>query len=143
MDTDTDAAARRDTGVFRREGEYWLIIYEEVTCRLRDSVGLRQLAELLSRPGERISALELRGVGQRDVGRPNGLPFGGATAEQARVNTTRAVRSALRRIATHHHRLGDHLHRTVRTGAACIYAPDPRVPLQWRVGFGEDREVDE
>jgi hypothetical protein len=29
--------------------------------------------------------------------------------------------------------LGDHLDRTIRTGAYCAYAPDPRAPAGWLV----------
>src|SRR5207247_2809285 len=37
--------------VFRREGEYWSITFEGETLRLKDSKGLRYLAELLANPG--------------------------------------------------------------------------------------------
>ncbi len=44
---------------------------------------------------------------------------------------TRAVRQAMSRIAEHHPALGEHLDRTIRTGAYCAYAPDPRAPAGW------------
>jgi DNA-binding NarL/FixJ family response regulator len=44
---------------FVREGEYWTIAYRHDTFRLKDSKGLRYLAELLSKPGVEIHALEL------------------------------------------------------------------------------------
>jgi hypothetical protein len=44
---------------FRREGEYWTIAFAGTTCRLRDSTGLRHVAYLLARPGERIAAVDL------------------------------------------------------------------------------------
>jgi hypothetical protein len=37
------------SSVFRLEGEYWTIAYNGVVCRLRDTVGLRSIAQLLRR----------------------------------------------------------------------------------------------
>jgi hypothetical protein len=54
-------------------------------------------------------------------------------AERARVSVTRAIRAALGRLAEGSPELGLHLERTVRTGTFCRYAPDPRVPVAWRV----------
>lgn len=45
--------------VFRREGEYWFIVYEGDAFRLRDTKGLRYLARLLASPGREIHALDL------------------------------------------------------------------------------------
>jgi len=47
------------TGVFRREGEYWTIAYEGTVFRLKDSVGLRYVAKLLSHPGSEFLATDL------------------------------------------------------------------------------------
>ena len=44
--------------VFRREGEYWTIEYAGTVCRLRDAAGLRYLAFLLGRPGEKVPATD-------------------------------------------------------------------------------------
>lgn len=68
------------TATFRREGEYWSIVYEEDAFRLRDSKGLRYLARLLSAPGEELHALELIGsetVEKRKKSGENGLEVGG------------------------------------------------------------------
>jgi hypothetical protein len=54
-------------------------------------------------------------------------------AERARVNVTRAIRAALRRIAAHDPELGHLLQRTIRTGTSCTYLPDPDIPLVWEV----------
>lgn len=54
-------------------------------------------------------------------------------AEQARVNVTRAIRTALRNVRDADAGLADHLERTVRTGASCAYRPDPRAPITWYV----------
>ncbi len=56
-----------------------------------------------------------------------------SAAERARVGVTRAVRQAMSRIAEHHPALGEHLDRTIRTGAYCAYVPDPRAPAGWMV----------
>jgi AAA ATPase domain len=57
----------------------------------------------------------------------------GSDAERARVNVTRSIRSALKRISDHDALLGQELVSTVRTGTFCVYEPDPRRPLHWRV----------
>lgn len=53
-------------------------------------------------------------------------------AERARVNVTRTVKAARLRIDEFSPELGHHLAGTVRTGAFCSYAPDPRLPVVWR-----------
>jgi tetratricopeptide (TPR) repeat protein len=57
----------------------------------------------------------------------------GSPSERARASVTRAVRSAMLRIDEHDPQLGDHLDRTIRTGTYCVYLPDPRVPVAWRI----------
>lgn len=48
-----------ESGVFRREGAYWAIAFRGETFRLKDSLGMRYVAELLRRPGERVHLKEL------------------------------------------------------------------------------------
>ena len=57
----------------------------------------------------------------------------GSSAERARVNVTRAIRSTLKRIAEHDDVLGRELEATVRTGTFCSYQPDVRRPVTWRI----------
>jgi tetratricopeptide (TPR) repeat protein len=57
----------------------------------------------------------------------------GSIAERARLNVTRAIRSAMRRIAAADAELATHLEATIHTGAVCVYSPDPRAPIGWRV----------
>jgi hypothetical protein len=57
----------------------------------------------------------------------------GSDAERARVNVTRAIRAALRRVEERDAELGRILQATVRTGTFCSYEPDPSEPLQWTV----------
>ena len=57
----------------------------------------------------------------------------GSDAERARVNATRAIRTALRRVEEHDSRLGRLLDRSIRTGIFCVYEPDPEHPIVWTV----------
>jgi tetratricopeptide (TPR) repeat protein len=57
----------------------------------------------------------------------------GSPAERARVSVTRAIRTALGRIAEQSESLGEHLDATIRTGTFCSYVPDPRAPITWRL----------
>jgi tetratricopeptide (TPR) repeat protein len=45
--------------VVRREGDYWLVIFEGQTIRLRDLKGMRYLARLLADPGREYHVLDL------------------------------------------------------------------------------------
>ena len=56
----------------------------------------------------------------------------GSPAERARVNITRAIKLALRKIGEHHPALGQHLATTIKTGAYCSYTPDVRLPITWQ-----------
>jgi hypothetical protein len=111
--------------LFRREGEYWTISYDGVLFRLRDLKGLRCLARLLGRPGERISAVELLMTEHGDE-----AP---ASAEKARLAVTRRIKTAIEKMAPHHPSLAHHLSTTVRTGSQCLYRPDPVKPIRWEL----------
>jgi hypothetical protein len=52
-------------------------------------------------------------------------------AERARLNATRAIRTAMTNLTRANPALGRHLAATVRTGRYCSYCPDPRVPIVW------------
>jgi len=58
---------------------------------------------------------------------------GGALSERARLNVTRAIRAAIRRIADREPELGQLLGSAIRTGSSCSYEPDPDLPLLWEV----------
>ena len=45
--------------VFRREGDYWTVTFEEHTVRVRDLKGMRYLARLLADPGREYHVLDL------------------------------------------------------------------------------------
>ncbi|MPY88916.1 MAG: hypothetical protein GEU99_13430 [Luteitalea sp.] len=76
---------------------------------------LDQIVELLS------SALGLHG-------RSRGL---GNAAERARSAVTWRIRSAIKKIASAHPRLGRHLENAVRTGTFCAYVPE--TSIDWAV----------
>jgi len=176
--------------LFRREGEYWAVGRPGTVVRLRDSVGMHHLAQLLTDPGREFAAVELaaRRVGvclpptsagevldarardeyrrriadlrdeieeaerfgdlgrmgrartevaivARELARAVGLGgrsrVVGSCAERARVNVTRTIRDAMRRIADQEVWMGHHLVTTIRTGTFCRYAPDPNVVVRW------------
>jgi tetratricopeptide (TPR) repeat protein len=68
------------------------------------------------------------GLGGRD--RP-----AGSAAERARVNTTRAIRGAIKRIEECDPSLGRHLDRAVRTGTFCAYDPSPQDEVTWAMNI--------
>lgn len=117
-----------EQNVFRREGEYWTIVYDGKTVRLRDSRGLCYLSILLRRCGEDIPSDELQdAAAQLSPGRA----YRAGSAEHARLAVTKALKTAFRRIHAAHPTLGAHLDATVRRGNSCRYVPDPRYPIRW------------
>jgi tetratricopeptide (TPR) repeat protein len=57
-----DGATPDGAAAFRLDGEIWTLSYAGRTVRLRDSKGLRDLAVLVTRPGERTHVSELAGA---------------------------------------------------------------------------------
>jgi hypothetical protein len=53
------AAPTVSRNLFRREGEYWTVVFDRVVVRLRDAKGLRHLARLLADPGREFHVVEL------------------------------------------------------------------------------------
>ena len=177
---------------FIREGEFWTIGDPTAPTRLRDTVGLGYLAQLLANPGREIKALELAGgapglgLVESDAGellddqakaayrrriteleselteaeewadegritklrderdalmdeieRATGLGGrdrkAGSVSERARVNVTKAIRAAVKRIEAADPALGRHLEAALRTGTSCAYLPDPDSAPTWRL----------
>lgn len=88
-------------------------------------------AERAARAEEEIAALadELaRAVGLHGADRK-----AVSAAERARVNVTRAVKSAIERIAEHDRALAHHFSSTVHTGTFCAYVPAPDDPPTWQL----------
>ena len=57
----------------------------------------------------------------------------GSAPERARASVTRAIRQAMARIREHDPALGEHLARAIRTGTYCVYLPDTRLPVAWKL----------
>ena len=47
------------TRVFRRDGNFWTVAWDDAVVRLKDTRGLQYLAQLLARPGQEIHVLDL------------------------------------------------------------------------------------
>ena len=54
-------------GIFRREGEYWTIVYENQTVRIRHSKGLAYIAYLIRHAGRELHVTDLATLGQSDT----------------------------------------------------------------------------
>jgi len=189
--------------IFRREGEYWSIAFDDRVFRLRDTKGLHYIARLLGQPfrelhvselvtaastsapravqddlsvraslgdaGEALDAqarAELRGRVEdlrqeieeaerfHDLGRlaalrdeleflmrelARAVGIGGRSRrevsldERARVNVTKVIKTALRRIAEQSPALGRHLEHAIHTGTTCSYSPDRDAQVMWKL----------
>jgi len=53
------ASATTQINVFRREGDYWSVVFDGRTVRVRDLKGMRYLAQLLGNPGRELHVLDL------------------------------------------------------------------------------------
>jgi hypothetical protein len=51
--------------LFRREGEYWTVVFDGVVVRLRDAKGLRHLARLLAQPGREFHVVDLEAANRQ------------------------------------------------------------------------------
>jgi predicted ATPase/class 3 adenylate cyclase len=71
------AAPPTTSGRFIREGDVWAIKYEDRTFRIRDTKGLRYLAQLLAAPGREVPAIDLAAAS----GSANGVVGAGVAAE--------------------------------------------------------------
>lgn len=56
-----------------------------------------------------------------------------SSSERARLNVTRTIQAARRKIRDACPPLGRHLDSTVRTGTFCSYVPDPSAPIPWEL----------
>ncbi len=73
-----DEQPAADLSIFRREGDYWSLVFEGRTVRVRDLKGLRYLARLLGHPGQEFHVLNLvaaetGSVAQAESGQAVGL----------------------------------------------------------------------
>jgi tetratricopeptide (TPR) repeat protein len=65
-----------ETSLFRREGDYWSVVFEGRTVRVRDLKGIRYLARLLAAPDREFHVLDLVATesGAAEGGRKAGPP---------------------------------------------------------------------
>lgn len=115
-----DAAARAE---YRRRAEELEEELGEIDRRTDPRRAEVILTELDSIARELAAAI---GIGGR-------IRRAGSSVERARQSVTKALRSAIRRIAELDSELGTYLEVTVRTGTACRFDPDLREPIEWRV----------
>jgi tetratricopeptide (TPR) repeat protein len=101
-----DAPGEQPVGsvnVFRREGDYWSVIFDGRTVRVRDLKGMRYLARLLADPGREYHVLDLvaaetgRGA-QVGSGQAANLPHS-ALGDAGEILDTRAKDAYRRRLA--------------------------------------------
>jgi len=112
--------------VFRREGEYWTIVFESRLIRLRDGKGLRYLAHLLSHPAEPIRCEDLHSIASWQTSQS------ARSAERTRVAVTKRIKASVAKIAALHPALAVHLAARVRTGYTCVYLDDAGRRVSWR-----------
>ena len=75
------AARPPDVSVSRREGDYWSLVFEGRTVRMRDLKGMRYLARLLAQPGREFHVLDL--VAAESPGHASERPAGGRLSRAA------------------------------------------------------------
>jgi hypothetical protein len=54
-----------------------------------------------------------------------------SAAERARQSASRAIKSAVNKVAVHQPELGHLLARCIKTGTYCCYTPDPHMTINW------------
>lgn len=57
----------------------------------------------------------------------------GSVAERARLNVTRAIKSALQRISEHDRELGGWLDRSIHTGSFCSFVDQEQIRIKWQL----------
>lgn len=63
-----------------KEGDVWVVDFDGVSARVRDSKGMRDIAELVTQPGRAVAALDLVTAGSPTVAQPGSGPTLDATA---------------------------------------------------------------
>ena len=89
--------------VFRREGDYWSVIFEGRTVRVRDLKGMRHLARLLADPGREFHVVDLvvaeTGTGAQDDSVQAAGPTRSAFGDAGEILDARAKAAYRRRLA--------------------------------------------
>lgn len=103
---------------FRHDGKCWMITFDKVRCRLDDTFGMRYIAVLLQRPHQVVHVRELAGEPLQ-------------SNEKTRVNVTRAIKTAIKKLTRAHRTLGVYLTATIKTGTTCSYRPPDSPSITW------------
>jgi tetratricopeptide (TPR) repeat protein len=105
----------------------------------RRIIDLREQLEDLRERGDEARAARVESEMDfllREISRAVGLGGrdrrSGSAAERARLNVTRAIKSALQKISAHNQQLGDVLDRSIRTGSFSRYVTNPQTPITWQ-----------
>ena len=84
--------------VFRNEGDYWTLTFSRTTCRVRDTLGMHYLAQLLRRPHEEVHVLTLvaedvplTGNGPAETTTPDNMQVGFSNAGEVLDPQARAA----------------------------------------------------
>jgi tetratricopeptide (TPR) repeat protein len=98
-----DKQPAADLNMFRREGDYWSVVFEGRTVRVRDLKGVRYLARLLAHPGRDFHVLDLVAaetgrVSQVESGQAAG-PSHAALGDAGEMLDARAKNAYRRRLA--------------------------------------------
>jgi tetratricopeptide (TPR) repeat protein len=143
---------RPDVSV-RELGDAGEVLDDHAKLRYRDR--LRELAEELEDLRERgahekvdkvLSEIDFI---QHEIARAVGLGGrsrrAGSAAERARLNVTRAIKSAIEKIHEHDSTIGKILSQSIRTGSFCAYVPeklDPTARWNFSLAFNRDQPVE-
>ncbi len=85
----TPSVLAAQTGVFRKEGEYWTVGYRGKSFRLKDTKGLGYLAHLVRHPSAEFHVLDLAGgIGSQRDDDETSLPRGEADLEKAGIHVS-------------------------------------------------------
>ena len=105
----------------------------------RKIVELRERLEDLRERGEEERAAQVESEMDfllREIARAVGLGGrgrrAGSAAERARLNITRAIKSALQKISERNRQLGELLDRSIRTGSFSCYLASTQTPIAWQ-----------
>ena len=88
-----------DLNMFRREGDYWSVVFEGRTVRVRDLKGMRYLARLLADPGREFHVLDLVAAETGAVAQVEGGLSHTELGDAGEVLDVRAKKAYRRRLA--------------------------------------------
>ena len=106
--TPADAAQpAADLNVFRREGDYWAVVFEGRTVRVPDLKGMRYLARMLGSPGREFHVLDLVGAESGNAARHPTLGDAGPILDEHAKDAYRRRLTEIEDDIEQAHALGD------------------------------------